>query len=133
MERLQVTEYHPEGLHVLIVRGELDLATVGDLCLRIARLREGGSAPAIVLDLSDLGFCDSTGLRGLLGEARETEICGGRLRVVAPRTSIVRRLFEVCGIDQALTVDGDRTSAVIRARAASVLPRARPATPAVAR
>ena len=133
MERLEVTEYHPDGLHVLIVRGELDLATAGELCLRIARLRDGGASPAIVVDLGELSFCDSTGLRGLLGEARESEICGGRVRVVAPRASIVRRLFEVCGIDQVLTVDPDRTTAIIRARAASVLRPARPATAAGAR
>ena len=133
MERLEVTEYHPEGLHVLIVRGELDLATVGDLCMRIARLREGGSAPAVVLDLSDLGFCDSTGLRGLVGEARETEICAGRLRIVAPRASIVRRLFDVCGMDQILCVDPDRTTAIIRAREACAPRRSRRGSPVAAR
>jgi anti-anti-sigma factor len=133
MDRLEVTEYHPEGLHVLIARGELDLATVGTLCAKIARLRDDGAAAIAVIDLGELSFCDSTGLRGLVGEVRETEICGGRVRVVAPRASIVRRLFEVCGIDQVLSVDPDRTTAIIRARAASALRRARPATPAAAR
>ena len=133
MDRLEVTEYHPEGLHVLIVRGELDIATVGQLCARIARLRADGAAAIAVLDLSELGFCDSTGLRGLVGEARETEICGGAVRVVAPQASIVRRLFDVCGIDQVLSVDPDRTTSIIRARAACAPPRARPATPAAVR
>jgi anti-anti-sigma factor len=133
MDRLEITEYHPEGLHVLIVRGELDIASVGMLCAKIARLREDGASAVAVVDLGELSFCDSTGLRGLIGEAREIEISGGRIRVVAPRTSIVRRLFDVCGIDQVLSVDPDRTTAIIRARATSVLRRARPATPAAAR
>jgi anti-anti-sigma factor len=132
MDRLEVTEYHPEGLHVLIVRGELDLATVGTLCAKIARLREDGARAVAVIDLGDLSFCDSTGLRGLIGEARETEISGGRVRLVAPRRSIVRRLFDVCGMDQMMSVDPDRTTAIIRARAACVPRRARPATPAAA-
>ena len=133
MERLDVTEYTPGDVHVLIVRGELDIATVGALCVRLARLREGGTAPLAVLDLGGLTFCDSTGLRGLLGEARETEICGGRLRMVAPRGSRVRRLFDVCGVDQVLAVDEDRETAVSRAREASAPRQVRPAMPAAAR
>jgi len=132
MDRLEVTEYHPEGLNVLIVRGELDIATVGTLCAKLARLREHGAAVVAVVDLAELGFCDSIGLQGLIGEAREIEAGGGRVRVVAPRESIVRRLFDVCGIDQVLAVDPDRTTAITRARAGSALRRARPASPAAA-
>jgi anti-sigma B factor antagonist len=92
----------PRGRNLLRVTGELDLATVGHLCSRVARLREHGRGHDVVLDLSGLEFCDSTGLRALLGEAREQQICGGRLLVVAPRGGIARRLFEVCGVDQLL-------------------------------
>jgi anti-sigma B factor antagonist len=105
MERIEVHEEHPDGQHhVLTVTGDLDLGTVGHLCSRVARLRERAQAADVVLDLSRLDFCDSTGLRALLGEARETEICGGHLRVVAPCNGIARRLFEVCGVDQLLDV-----------------------------
>jgi anti-sigma B factor antagonist len=133
VHRLEITEYHPEGVHVLIVRGDLDLGTIPELCLRMTRHREGGLSPFSVVDLSDLGFCDSTGLRGLLGEAREAAICGGSMRLVAPVDGIVRRLFDVCGIDQVLDVDPDRETALSRARAASARRRARPATAAAPR
>ena len=103
MERLEVTEYHPGEEHVLIVHGELDIFTAPTLCRRMAALRDRGYAPATVVDLRDLEFCDSTGLRALLGEAREAEICGGRVRFVVPAHGIVRRLFDVCGVTQLLT------------------------------
>ena len=112
MERLEVTEYHPEGLDLLTVRGELDLSTVPHLCLRMSNLRHRGRRPHAVIDLTELNFCDSTGLRGLLGEAREAEICGGEIRFVVPEDGIVRRLFDVCGVDQILTVDPDRATAL---------------------
>ena len=112
MERLEVTEYHPEGCDLLTVRGELDLSTVPDLCLRMSNLRQSGRRPNAVVDLSELKFCDSTGLRGLVGEAREAEICGGRIRFVVPQTGIVRRLFDMCGMSEVLKVDFDRASAM---------------------
>ena len=112
MERLVLTEDHAGGKHVLTVHGELDLSTVPKLCHRMARLRERGRAPLAVIDLTHLEFCDSTGLRALLGEAKEAEICGGHLRVVAPMGGIARRLFDVCGVEHLLDVDPDCSTAL---------------------
>jgi anti-sigma B factor antagonist len=88
---------------VLVVHGELDLATAPSLCARITRLRDRGHAPDMLIDLSGLEFCDSPGLRALLGERRETEICGGTVEFVVPAHGIVRRLFDVCGVTQSLS------------------------------
>ena len=88
MDRLEITEYRPGDQHVLVVHGELDIATAPALCERMTALRDRGRAPSTVLDLTDLQFCDSTGLRALLGEVREAEICGGDVRVVAPAHGI---------------------------------------------
>jgi anti-sigma B factor antagonist len=102
MDRLEITEYRPGDEHLLVVHGELDIATAPCLTERLAALRDRGQAPEVILDLHDLQFCDSTGLRALLGEAREAEICGGRVRVIIPRDGLVRRLFEVCGVENLL-------------------------------
>lgn len=119
MDRLEVTEYHPGNVHVLSVHGELDLGTVPTLTQRMARLRERGAKPFAVIDLSGLAFCDSTGLRALLGEAREAEFCGGHMRVVAPVSGIARRLFDVCGVEELLDVDPDCPTALTRLREAA--------------
>ena len=103
MERLEITEYRPAGKPVLVVRGELDISTAATLCERMRALRDRGRAPDMVLDLTGLEFCDSTGLRALLGERREAETCGGSVEFVVPAHGIVRRLFDVCGVTQLLT------------------------------
>ena len=103
MERLEITEYRPADRHVLVVNGELDVSTAPMLCERLAGLRDRGRAHDVLLDLTGLEFCDSTGLRALLGELREAEICGGRVEFVVLAHGIVRRLFDVCGVTQLLT------------------------------
>jgi anti-anti-sigma factor len=119
MDRLEVTEYNPGDVHVLRVHGELDLGTVPSLCRRMSRLRERGARPIAVIDLSELEFCDSPGLRALLGEAREAECCGGRMRVVAPASGVARRLFDVCGVHELIDVDPDCPTAVRRLKQAA--------------
>ncbi len=119
MERLEVTEYNPGSVHVLSVHGELDLGTVPTLCERMSRLRQRGARPLAVIDLSGLEYCDSPGLRALLGEAREAEFCGGHMRVVAPTNGIARRLFDVCGVQELIDVDPDCPTAVSRLKRAA--------------
>ena len=102
MDRLEITEYRPADKNVLVVHGELDLSTAPMLCARLHALRDRGRAPDVVLDLTGLEFCDSTGLRALLGELREAEVCGGSVEFVVPAHGIVRRLFDVCGVTQLL-------------------------------
>ena len=62
---LEVTERQEAGVRVLDVTGELDINTAPALCLRLEAARHGGS-PRVLVDLSGLEFCDSTGLRALI-------------------------------------------------------------------
>ena len=55
-------EVTPERDHVVVrPRGELDMATIGELEQELRQVRRSG-ARALVLDLSGLTFMDSTGL-----------------------------------------------------------------------
>jgi anti-sigma B factor antagonist len=111
VSRFQVSEQQRDGMLVLSVSGELDLATAPDLCMRLTRLRMA-RRPIVVIDLTDLRFCDSTGLRALLGEAREARIAGGRLSVIVPPGSAVRRLLDLTGADEVLEVHDDADQAM---------------------
>jgi anti-sigma B factor antagonist len=51
----------------------------------------------LVVDFTDVEFCDSTGLRELLIGAQRQTNGGGSLRVAKPNES-VRRIFEVTGL-----------------------------------
>jgi anti-anti-sigma factor len=81
----------------LIVAGELDLSTVGELEARIAELHAAGTA-ALVLEMSGVSFVDSRGLRALLVAQR-----AGPVTLSRP-SSGVRRVLELSGVDRAFTI-----------------------------
>ena len=81
------------------VRGELDVATAGSLEKLLLRRREPGAR--IRLDLSGLGFMDSTGLRVLLRAQQAAERGGWEVELVGV-TRPVRRLFDLSGVHDAL-------------------------------
>ena len=73
--------------------GALDLATVPVLDAQIAELRTSGIR-RIVLDLSALGFMDSTGLRCILEQDMQARQDGFSM-VLVPGPSVVQRVFDV--------------------------------------
>jgi anti-anti-sigma factor len=58
----------------------------------------------VLVDLSELEFCDSAGLRALLGAAREVEARAGRLVVAVEPDGVVGRLLELAGLTEFLRV-----------------------------
>ena len=59
--------------------------------------------PVLLLDLSDLEFIDSSGLRELVVASRRQQELGGRVVLHAPSDPI-RRVLEIVGLDQILTI-----------------------------
>ncbi|MEA2190178.1 MAG: anti-sigma factor antagonist [Solirubrobacteraceae bacterium] len=80
---------------VVAPAGELDLASAGVLEAEMRALA-GAQAKRVVLDLRDVGFMDSTGLRLLISLRNTARRCGQRLLVV-PGPACVQRLFELTG------------------------------------
>jgi len=76
------------------LRGELDLATAGRLLEVAQTLRSGCD---VRLDVSELHFADSSGIRAMLTIV--DSITPGTLVLVRPTRS-VRRVLELLGIDQ---------------------------------
>ena len=84
---------------VLALSGELDMATVSRLTERLddaARKRQ-----SVVLDLSDLDFIDSSGLRAFLEATAEASRDGWSFAITSPPARI-RRVFEVAGVHEFL-------------------------------
>jgi anti-sigma B factor antagonist len=65
----------------VVVQGELDLGTVLILDGHLTSLEQDG-VKAILLDLRDLSFIDSTGLRALLDASSWADNDGHRLAIV---------------------------------------------------
>lgn len=82
---------------VVSVGGEVDLETasqLGDHALEA--LHEG---PHMVLDLTQVSFMDSTGLKVLLSVQRRAELAGGSLALAGASRS-VRKILALTGLDQ---------------------------------
>jgi anti-sigma B factor antagonist len=89
------------GACTLRLSGELDLASAGVLDTAIAELCADGVG-TIVLEMGDLQFMDSTGLRSLL-VGQELCAVNGHELLIGTLSPQVQRLFEVSGVGEQLT------------------------------
>ena len=88
------------GVASIALRGELDLGTVQILEIALAPIETDGFS-AIVLDLRELGFIDSSGLHAVFRAAQRAEASGKRLILMGARPS-ARRVFELTGTEHLL-------------------------------
>jgi anti-sigma B factor antagonist len=93
---LQVTTEGDEGSFVVTLAGELDLSSAGQLDTAIAELCADG-AQRIVLDMGELAFMDSTGLRSVLVGAELCQVADAEL-LIGRTSDQVERLFDVSGV-----------------------------------
>ena len=87
-----------------MANGEIDLYTAPRLQSELAAVI-AGAAPAsrVVVDMSGVDFCDSTGMNVLLSSLRRAKERGGQLELAAPRPG-VRKILQVTGLDSVFTV-----------------------------
>lgn len=85
-------------------RGEVDLTTVARLATVLHDAIEH-TGDLVELDLEQVTFIDSSGVGAIVVADRLARSLGRRL-VIGPRSIFVTRVFEVAGLDQALTFDG---------------------------
>ncbi|MDP2291311.1 MAG: STAS domain-containing protein [Actinomycetota bacterium] len=88
----------------VVVHGDIDMAG-GPILEAVLRPREG--TDAVLIDLADVSFIDSSGLRSLLDAARRAHARGTEvvLRSVGPEVS---RLLEITGTSEQFRIDGRR-------------------------
>jgi anti-sigma B factor antagonist len=97
--RLFHVESSTKGKTQLVrVYGEIDLASVDELRGAIDAALEPGPE-TLVLDLSEIAFCDSTGIHLVVTSHRRATEQGTRLVVVRP-TGPASRTFEICQLDR---------------------------------
>lgn len=85
---------------LILVRGELDLASCPDLELAIGDA-EQTEARRIILDLEELTFIDSSGLRTLLTASRRSAANGSRLQMTRGKGDVAD-MFRLTALDKGL-------------------------------
>lgn len=101
---------------VVTLTGELDTTRCDELDETLAGALSDGCAH-LILDTTELTFCDSMGLRSLLEFKERAQRAGGWLRLVGVR-GVLKRLLEVTGVAFVIPIDPDVPTAM-RARMAA--------------
>lgn len=99
------TDRRDGGILYLIVTGEVDLATADVLQQEIAAGLDADDVPGIVVDLTEVTFLDSSGIRVLLKGRRSAEERAKSYLVDAPR-GVARRILDLSGVREHLAYQG---------------------------
>ena len=90
-----------DGTVAYVLKGELDMAGGDALVRRVTELAAASPAP-VEIDMAEVGFIDSSGVRALLRLHEAAVASGGTLRV-RNLTPDVRRLLDLVGVTELLT------------------------------
>ncbi|WP_420116179.1 STAS domain-containing protein [Micromonospora sp.] len=101
---------------VVEVVGDLDMSTTPQLRERLREVIEGGTR-VVVVDLTGVGFMDSSGLGALVVAYRELRERNGWLGLAGVRRP-VRTVLSITGVDQVVAVFDTVRDAEAAARAA---------------
>ena len=102
MSHLTHESHTTDGVVRIALSGELDLSSapqVEDVLKEV----EAGATPLVVLDLRDLTFMDSTGLRVMVAADARARDAGRRLAIVQGPEA-VHRVFRITGLDEHLEI-----------------------------
>ena len=102
----------PEGVILLILAGEIDLATSGQFRAVVDEAVAAGAS--LVADVEEVTFMDSTMLRELLRAHRDIGAAGQRF-ILAAAQPPVRRLLELTGTHGLFTLSATRDDAIASA------------------
>jgi anti-anti-sigma factor len=105
MAQLELDTEETEGQVRLALRGELDIASASILEEALVRV-EQDAPPVLVIDLRQLEFMDSTGLRTVVSADQRARDAGRRLTVVRGPEP-VDRIFAVTRLDERLELVDD--------------------------
>jgi anti-anti-sigma factor len=100
-DQLRMEETREDGTTVLRLRGELDLASADAVQRRLDALSASGEPTR--LDIDELAFMDSSGLRVVL-QAAETSRAAGWPFTLTAGSQQVRQLFASAGVADRLPI-----------------------------
>ncbi|WP_432168182.1 STAS domain-containing protein [Streptomyces sp. bgisy031] len=131
MDWLRVTSRRHEGWTVVEVSGELDVDTRNQLGDHLVEVIAAHTPARVVLDMSQLDFCDASGLSVLVAAHHATKDRQGQLRLVCPQRRI-RRLLQITELTDVMPVFDTVAQATATVQDHEGAPATTPATAQVA-
>jgi len=107
---LSVSQQSVGDYPVLAVRGEVDVYSAPALQEGLNTLLDSG-AKAVIVDLTEVGFLDSTGL-GVLVAARTSAVDAGGSLPIACQHERILKLFKITGLDAVFEIHPSVDAAV---------------------
>lgn len=104
--KFEITQNASDSRLTLAIAGELDISTVPTLTRHLDERFESNGA-ALTLDLRELTFMDSSGLRLLIALNDRSQREPWELRLIAPTSEAALMVLRVTGAYTALPFDGD--------------------------
>ncbi|HEX4108283.1 MAG TPA: STAS domain-containing protein [Solirubrobacteraceae bacterium] len=114
-DSLELTHQIEPGAVALNVVGEVDADSCGALGHALHRA-EAADSEVLILDLTDVSFIDSTGLKTIIEAVGRLNACGRHLTTVCP-PGPVRRLLELTAVTGYFDLCATRAEASPAARA----------------
>lgn len=102
---LSLQRTNDAGRVVVTAAGEIDSSNCASLEDLLRAVADEGASSEVVVDLGEVSFIDSSGLRALIVGQRAIVKADGSLAISAASSS-VRRLFEITGLAGQLGLAG---------------------------
>jgi anti-anti-sigma factor len=109
-ELATVTAARTGAALVIRIEGEVDMSNASDVEQAIRAAADGTAL--VVLDLAEVSFFDSSGIRMLFGVRQEFRRDGAQIAVVAPEGSRVSHVLDVARVDDAAPIFHSSESAL---------------------
>jgi anti-anti-sigma factor len=102
------------GITNVVLRGRLDTAGAGAIDLKFNVV--AGAKRAVIVDLSNVPFMASLGIRLLVMAAKTITRRGGKLVILSPDDNVLA-VLKTAGVEQLMPIMFDRGAAIEAARA----------------
>jgi anti-anti-sigma factor len=100
---MQIEHRQVDGVTVVLISGRLDSAVADDVTAQLDRLVNAG-ATRLVVNLKDVSYISSAGLRSIFVAAKLTRTLNGDMRLCEPNP-LVSKILDASGFANLIKID----------------------------
>jgi len=98
----------PEGIAEILLNGDLDAKGTGEIEMQFVAVTNAESK--VLLNMADVGFLASIGIRTILSASKILNRRGGKLVLLSP-SQAVEQVLTTCGVNSVVMITHDRAAA----------------------